>query len=105
MQFKTILGKRGGGKMSLALSTGLLITVTFLILLLLGVPIGIGLIVASIVAIIQSLGFSASIPSSALKMFQGINIFTLLAIPFFILAGNIMNKGGIALRLVIQLLH
>lgn len=86
--------------MSLALSTGLLITVTFLILLLLGVPIGIGLIVASLVAIIQSLGFSASIPSSALKMFQGINIFTLLAIPFFILAGNIMNKGGIALRLV-----
>jgi tripartite ATP-independent transporter DctM subunit len=86
--------------MSLAVSAGLLIAVTFLILLVLGVPIGIALVFSSIVAIIQSLGFSASLPSAALKMFQGINIFTLIAIPFFILAGNIMNRGGIAKRLV-----
>ncbi len=86
--------------MSLALSAGLLIAITFLILLVIGVPIGIALVVSSIVTIIQSLGFSASIPSSALKMFQGINVFTLIAIPFFILAGNIMNRGGIATRLV-----
>ncbi len=86
--------------MSIAVSAGLLILVTILLLLLLGIPIGIALIVASILAITQSLGFSAAIPSSALKMFQGINIFTLLAIPFFILAGNIMNKGGIAVRLI-----
>ncbi|WP_218971982.1 TRAP transporter large permease [Cytobacillus kochii] len=84
----------------MALSAGLLILVTLLLLLLIGVPIGIALIVAAILAISQSLGFSASIPSSAIKMFQGINIFTLIAIPFFILAGNIMNRGGIATRLV-----
>nr|WP_198044860.1 TRAP transporter large permease [Lysinibacillus timonensis] len=84
----------------MAVVAGLLILFTILLLLLLGVPIGITLMVASIVAITQTLGFSAAIPSSALKMFQGINIFTLLAIPFFILAGNIMNKGGIAKRLV-----
>lgn len=86
--------------MSLALSAGLLIMITFLILLVIGVPIAIALVISSIVAIMQSLGFSSSFPSAALKMFQGINIFTLIAIPFFILAGNIMNKGGIAIRLV-----
>lgn len=86
--------------MSVAVTAGLLIFFTIVILLLIGIPIGIALIVASILAITQVLGFSAAIPSSALKMFQGINIFTLLAIPFFILAGNIMNKGGIAVRLI-----
>ena len=86
--------------MSIALSAGLLIFVAIVILLLLGIPIGITLVVASMLAITQSLGFSAAIPASALKMFQGINIFTLLAIPFFILAGNIMSKGGIAIRLI-----
>ena len=33
----------------------------------------------------------------AQKMFTGVNSFSLLAIPFFILAGNIMNNGGIAI--------
>lgn len=86
--------------MSIAVSAGLLIFGTIIILLLLGIPIGITLMIASILAITQSLGFSSAVPSSALKLFQGINIFTLLAIPFFILAGNIMNKGGIAIRLI-----
>lgn len=86
--------------MSVAVSAALLILVTIIVLLVIGIPIGITLIVASMLAITQSLGFSAAVPSSALKMFQGINIFTLLAIPYFILAGNIMNKGGIALRLI-----
>ncbi|MCM3762093.1 TRAP transporter large permease [Alkalihalobacillus oceani] len=84
----------------MAVSAGLLIFGTIIILLLLGIPIGITLMIASILAITQSLGFSSAVPSSALKLFQGINIFTLLAIPFFILAGNIMNKGGIAIRLI-----
>jgi len=34
------------------------------------------------------------------RIFSGISVFSLLAIPFFILAGNIMNKGGIAVRLI-----
>lgn len=86
--------------MSMALSAGLIILFTVFVLLLLGVPIAIALIIASIVAISNTLGFSAAVPSSSLKLFQGINIFTLLAIPFFILAGNIMNKSGIANRLI-----
>lgn len=41
-----------------------------------------------------------ALQTSAQRMFTGINSFTLLAIPFFILAGVIMNNGGIAMRLV-----
>ncbi|WP_077613104.1 TRAP transporter large permease [Clostridium sp. Marseille-P2415] len=86
--------------MGTAAAASILIFSILVALLLMGVPIGISLCVASLVVITQSLGFSGAAPASALKMFQGINIFTLLAIPFFILAGNIMNKGGIAMRLI-----
>lgn len=86
--------------MSIAATSALIIFAIIVVLLLMGVPIGISLSVAAFIVITQSLGFSSAVPASALKMFQGINIFTLLAIPFFILAGNIMNKGGIAIRLI-----
>lgn len=86
--------------MSIAAMAGLVIFLVLVVLLALGVPIGVSLCLASIVVVTQSLGFSAAVPASAAKLFQGINIFTLLAIPFFILAGNIMNKGGIAVRLI-----
>ena len=38
--------------------------------------------------------------TGAQRIFSGISVFSLLAIPFFILAGNLMNKGGIAVRLI-----
>ena len=38
--------------------------------------------------------------TGAQRIFSGISVFSLLAIPFFILAGNLMNKGGIAIRLI-----
>ena len=86
--------------MTIAALAGLEIFLVIAVLLVVGVPIGVTLCVASIVVVTQSLGFDAAIPAAAAKIFQGINIFTLLAIPFFILAGNIMNKGGIAVRLI-----
>lgn len=86
--------------MSTAATASIVIFSILIILLLMGVPIGISLCVASLVVITEALGFGGAAPASALKMFRGINIFTLLAIPFFILAGNIMNKGGIAMRLI-----
>lgn len=86
--------------MGSASTAAILIFAILIIMLLIGAPIGISLIIASLTIIVQSLGVAGAAPASALKMFQGINIFTLLAIPFFILAGNIMNKGGIALRLI-----
>jgi len=38
--------------------------------------------------------------TGAQRIFSGISVFNLIAIPFFILAGNIMNKGGIAIKLI-----
>ena len=46
------------------------------------------------------LPFENAMGTAAQKVFTGVNSFSLLAIPFFILAGNIMNNGGIAIRLV-----
>ena len=43
---------------------------------------------------------SVAVLTGAQRIFSGISVFSLLAIPFFILAGNLMNKGGIAVRLI-----
>jgi tripartite ATP-independent transporter DctM subunit len=48
----------------------------------------------------MTLPFDAAIAVISQKMASGLDSFALLAIPFFILAGNIMNQGGIALRLI-----
>ena len=76
--------------------------VSFFIMLLAGVPISAGIGIASVIAIcasgrsdLQGFAFTA-----AQKCFSGLDSFSLLALPFFSLGGNIMNKGGIAKRLV-----
>lgn len=86
--------------MSIPLTAGLIIAVVLIILLLLGVPISVALGGASILAILPTLDYNAAVITGAQRVFSGISVFTLLAIPFFILAGNIMNKGGIAFRLI-----
>ncbi|PRR75674.1 TRAP transporter large permease [Clostridium thermopalmarium] len=86
--------------MSIALTSGLIIAVVLVILLLAGIPISIALGVSSLLAILPTLNFNAAVLTAAQRTFSGISVFTLIAIPFFILAGNIMNKGGIAVRLI-----
>lgn len=86
--------------MNLALVSGLIILIVLVVLLLAGFPIAVALGVSSILAILPSLNFEASVLTGAQRIFSGISVFTLLAIPFFILAGNIMNRGGIAIRLI-----
>lgn len=86
--------------MSIALVSGLIIAVSLIILLLGGIPISIALGISSILAILPTLNFDAAVLTGAQRTFSGISVFTLIAIPFFILAGNIMNKGGIAIRLI-----
>ena len=86
--------------MNLALTAGLIIAIVLIILLLAGVPIAIALGIASLLAILPTLDYHAALITGAQRIFSGISVFTLLAIPFFILAGNIMNKGGIAIRLI-----
>ena len=70
------------------------------VMLIAGVPIAVALAVSSICAILPVLNMGASVLTGAQRIFSGISVFSLLAIPFFILAGNLMNKGGIAIRLI-----
>lgn len=73
--------------------------IIFAVLLLMGVPVAFCMLVASF-AFILSLG--GALPQEVVpqRMMVGIDVFTFLAIPLFLLAGLIMNAGGITARLV-----
>lgn len=86
--------------MSVALTAGLIILIVLVVLLLAGIPISIALGVSSVLAILPTLDVESALLTGAQRIFSGISTFSLLAIPFFILAGRIMNNGGIAIRLV-----
>ncbi|AYV23547.1 MULTISPECIES: TRAP transporter large permease [Vibrio] len=73
---------------------------SFFLFLGLGVPISFAIGIASLLTVMMTLPFDAAIAVISQKMASGLDSFALLAIPFFILAGNIMNQGGIALRLI-----
>jgi tripartite ATP-independent transporter DctM subunit len=75
----------------------LLLFVTLTATLFIGIPISFALIISSVVVI-----WYADLPLTVAvqQMFHGINSFTLLALPFFFLAGNVMSVGGISERLV-----
>ncbi|PHM71874.1 TRAP transporter large permease [Xenorhabdus kozodoii] len=73
---------------------------TFAILLVLSVPVSFAIGLSSLVAIMMTLPLESAITVVAQRMAAGVDNFSLLAIPFFILAGNIMNQGGIAARLI-----
>ena len=67
----------------------------------LGVPVAVSMGLPSMVAILILLGdFNGAVLTSAQKVVAGSNSFALLAIPFFVLAGGLMNTGGIAQRLI-----
>lgn len=74
---------------------------SFFVMLFAGVPISAGIGIASIITAIMS-GMDGNIfaLTAAQRCFSGCDSFSLLALPFFSLGGNIMNKGGIAKRLV-----
>lgn len=84
---------------STVLATIVLFSV-FFITLFTGIPISIGIALSSFVTILTILPYDMSIFTLSQKLFSGIDSFTLLSIPFFILSGHLMNKGGIAIRLV-----
>ena len=86
--------------MNTALVSGLIILVLLVIMLLAGVPIAVALGLSSVCAILPVMDTSVAVLTGAQRIFSGISVFSLLAIPFFILAGTIMNKGGIAVRLI-----
>lgn len=74
--------------------------VSFFLLLTLGVPVAYGIGVAGVLTMLVHIDSLPALTTYALRMASGLDSFSLLAIPFFVLAGNIMNSGGIALRLI-----
>jgi C4-dicarboxylate transporter, DctM subunit len=69
------------------------------LLLVLGFPIFLVLLVTCLIAVL----FIADVPTTAMQtyLFGGLDNFPLLAVPFFVLAGEIMAQGGIARRIVV----
>ena len=83
------------------LFTVLVLFGSFFVMLLAGVPISAGIGIASIITALAS-GIPADTLAvvASLRCFSGLDSFALLALPFFSLGGNLMNKGGIARRLI-----
>jgi tripartite ATP-independent transporter DctM subunit len=86
--------------MSIAAQVAIVMVIVLVVLLVLGAPIGVAIGLASALSMLAMLNGKIAFSTSAQRIFAGSNSFSLIAIPFFILAGNIMNNGGIAIRLV-----
>ncbi len=72
----------------------------FFSMLALGIPIVFAIGLSTLASLCVQLSFDSALSVVSQKMASGLDSFTLLAIPFFILSGNIMNHGGIARRLI-----
>ena len=84
----------------MAIQSLLIILLVLLVLLALGVPIAYSIGISALVVILQTVPLEVPVVTGAQRTFVGMSKFSLTAIPFFILAGNLMNQGGIAKRLV-----
>ncbi|MCK5823911.1 MAG: TRAP transporter large permease [Ichthyobacteriaceae bacterium] len=78
----------------------LILVVSFLSLLLVGVPVAYSIGVSAVLTLISTVAPLPAFTTIAQRMATGLDSFSLLAIPMFVLAGQIMNKGGIAFRLI-----
>ncbi len=78
----------------------LILVLIFLVLLALGVPIAFSIGLAGIGTLLVNMDPVIAFATISQRMATGLDSFSLLAIPFFILAGQLMNQGGIANRLI-----
>lgn len=72
--------------------------IAFLIFLFLGMPVAFAMSIAGIAALLQLEGVSLLLVPQ--RIYLSLNSFPLLAVPFFILAGEVMNRGGITKRIL-----
>lgn len=82
------------------MNEAIVLGLVFAVLLFAGVPISFAIGTAAVAALMMSLDPSAASTVIAQRMATGLDSFALLAIPFFILSGQLMNRGGIARRLI-----
>ena len=78
----------------------IILIVSFVFLLLRGVPVAYSIGISAILTLLTTVDPIAAFTTIAQRMATGLDSFSLLAIPMFVLAGQIMNKGGIAFRLI-----
>lgn len=78
----------------------IILTLSFAVLLAVGVPIAFCIGASTLVTMLFSIQTMPALTTVAQRMATGLDSFALLAIPFFILAGQLMNQGGIARRLI-----
>lgn len=76
------------------------VAATFFVLLILGMPVGFVLGIAGVVGMWTIGGGGRFLPMATERFFAGLDLFPFLAMPFFILAGEVMNRSGITDRLV-----
>lgn len=82
------------------LSAAIVLIILFTFLLIMGTPVSFSIITSAAVTITMFLSPKFAMFIAAQKLTTGIDSFSLLAVPFFILAGNLMGSGGLAQRLV-----
>lgn len=78
----------------------LVLLISFIVLLAINVPISISIAIATLLTMLFTIDPTPALTTIAQRMVGGINSFALLAIPFFILSGLLMGRGGIAHRLI-----
>ncbi len=78
----------------------IILIVSFVIFLAMGVPIAYSIGLSGILTMIVSITVMPALTTMAQQISTALDSFALLAIPFFILAGQLMNRGGIAVRLI-----
>ena len=81
------------------MATAILILV-FVILFALGVPIAFSLGLSTLAMMLTTMDFDPAVTTVAQRMAGGLNSFALLAIPLFVVSGQLMARGGIARRLI-----
>ena len=86
--------------MSIEIISIIVLFISFFALLAYGVPVAYSIGIATTITILLNIAALPGITTVAQRMTTGIDSFALLAIPFFVLAGELMNRGGIANRLI-----
>ena len=78
----------------------LVLVISFICLLAIGTPVAWSIAISSLLTMLVSIPAMPAFTTVSQRMATGLDSFALLAIPFFILSGELMNKGGIAHRLI-----
>ncbi|MDU1083846.1 MAG: TRAP transporter large permease subunit, partial [Leclercia adecarboxylata] len=73
---------------------------SFFVLVFIGIPISFSIGIATVASMLLMFPWEIAVITVSQRLANGLDNFSLLAIPFFIFAGTLMNSGGIAIRLI-----